>query len=128
MRFSVDLLPGATGNSPACSLKTLLSTAVALESGIGVVIATTVCFDDQASVTPEEVGFQATTTDIEGHVDLGLGKAALAAHAKEQSLQLASGPLGLRVEFVEKEAEAGDPAAAPAASQQRTQSGQIDNP
>jgi hypothetical protein len=84
-------------------LQELLSLAVVLESRVGVVKATTVSLDDQASITPEEVGLELTTADVEGDVDLGRRKPPSAAHAEKHALQFTASPLGLRVKFVENE-------------------------
>ena len=119
--LSFDLLPGATGDAPAGQLQELLSLAVMLESRIGVVKAAAIGLDNQAGVAPEEVRLDPPTTDVEGNVDLGRRKLSLAAHAKKDALQFATGPLRFRMKFVEEEAKPRNPTATTAAAEQSAQ-------
>ncbi len=81
-------------------------------------ITTTVRFDDEADITPEEIGLEPTATCEERSVDLGLGETTLATHAKEEALQLAASPFGLGMNLIEEHAQPGDPPAATAAPEQ----------
>jgi hypothetical protein len=98
-------------------LQELLTLAVVLEGGVGVVKAATISLNDQAGVSPKEVGLESTTADTEGDVDLGRRKSPLTAHAKEQPLQIAASPLGLRMKFLKDEAKPRNPTATTAVAQ-----------
>ena len=92
------------------SCKRCSRSAVALESGVGVVKATAIGFDDQPSIAPEEVGLadgdrRASSVTLTS----GRGKPARCAQAQEHPLQLAASSLGLRVEFVDAAVAAGQP-------------------
>jgi hypothetical protein len=128
LRFPFDLLPGAAGDAPAGQLQELLSPAVVLESGVGVMKAAAVGLNDQAGVSPEEVGLEPTTADTERHVDLGCLESAVGTHAEKHALQFAASPLGLRVKFVENEAKPCDPTPAMTTLQQSAQNKQVDDP
>jgi len=104
-------------------LQELLTLAIVLESGVGVVKAATVGLDDQAVVSPEEVRFEPTTADLKGDVDLGSRKPALTAHAEEHTLQFTASPPRLRMEFIKDKTEPRDTATASATPEQGTQGG-----
>jgi hypothetical protein len=63
--FAFDLPPGASRDTPAGQLQALLSPAIMVERGVGVVKAATVRFHDQPGITPEEIGLESTIADIE---------------------------------------------------------------
>jgi hypothetical protein len=74
-----DLLPGTTGYVPARKLEALFSLAIDLERGIGVVVGTTVSFEDQASVSPKKVGSLRSTAEVHRDVHFWLRQASLLA-------------------------------------------------
>jgi hypothetical protein len=99
--FAFDLLPGAARDAPARQLEALLSPPVVLEGRVGVMKTTAVCFDDQPSISPEEIRLEEAVPHVKRDVDLGSRQPCARAHAQEQSLQLTAGSLGCGVELIE---------------------------
>jgi hypothetical protein len=106
----------------------LLTLAIALEGGVSVVIAPTVCFDDQPGITPEEIRHRAATTDIKCHVDLWLRQASSVAHAQEQPLHLTPRPLGVGMNLVHQHSQPSDPTPTPTAPDQFPHGIVVENP
>jgi hypothetical protein len=92
---------------------------------VSVVVTATVRFDYQARISPEEIGLQPLATHKERRVDLGMREIAPIAHAKEEALQLAAGPFGFGVKFVENHAKPGDPTTTAAPPDQLAQGNEI---
>jgi hypothetical protein len=109
-------------------LEALLSPAVVVEGRASVVIATTVGFDDQPGIAPEEIGFEPAVANIERSIDLGTRQFCSRAHAQEVALQFAARPLCRWIEFIEKHAQSGDPTAAAAAADQLAHRSKIEDP
>lgn len=90
--------------------------------------AAAVGLHDQPCITPEEVGLEQAMVDAERNVDLGRWESALAAHAKERTLQFTASPLGLRMNFIEDETKPRDTAPATATSEQSAQGKLVNDP
>lgn len=126
--FAFDLLPRAAGDAPACQLQALLPEAVVLKSRIGVVKASTIRFDDQPSISPEEVRLEGAAPHVERDVDLRSRQSCTRAHAQEHPLQFAASSLGFGMKLVEKESEPGNTTAATVAPNEAPHPSVIENP
>ncbi|HWI94611.1 MAG TPA: hypothetical protein VNS60_00930 [Solirubrobacterales bacterium] len=102
-------------------MQELLSLAVVLEGGVGVMKAATIGLNDQAGVSPKEIGLKSATADVERDVDLGRREPTLAAHAEEHALQFTASSPRLRMKIVEDRAKACNSTATTAAPKQSTQ-------
>jgi hypothetical protein len=103
-------------------LQLLLPPAVLLERRVCVVIAAAVSFDDEARITPKEVGLDPPTTNLKLNVHLWLRKAGSLAHPEKPPLQFAASSLFLRMEFIEEKTKPSNPSTAPTTAKQGMQS------
>jgi len=102
-------------------LEQLLSLAILLECGCGVVIPTTVGFDYQPGIAPEKIRLKSATINFKGSIDFWRREIGANAHPQEEPLQVAAGSLRLGMQFVEHQAKSRDPAPPPAVTHQTAQ-------
>ena len=114
--FVPDLAPGNAQDLIARQGEALVPQTVGLEGRSRAVDLTAVGFDDEVSIAPEEVRLDRSAWERERAVDQGPRKLRALTVRKEVRLESIA---GAGVEWLvvgEKRAEAGDPAAAPAAA------------
>lgn len=88
----------------------------------------TVDFDDETRVPPEEVHLDPAIADVESDIDFGTRQTGISTQAEKSPLQLTTSPLGRRIELFEDKTKSGYSATAPAAANQLTHRGEIENP
>lgn len=128
MRVIDQLPPRAAHHSPPGQESSLVPPSIPLECSRGGVKFPSIGFDDQPTVSPDEVRLDLERSEVETGIDPGGRKAGATTECEETTLHLGPGSPCLRVELIHKHTQPRHSAAATTSCKERLHLAVVEDP